>query len=218
MGAPYDTYSLGDLNKVDFNKYKLFIFIESLLLTDEQRELINKLKSLDKIILFIGPVDYANNGISGVENITNMKLAISDELENRVITNNSSFGYYNKKKDNFYIIDNSEALGRYEKSNLVAFAKKDNVLFTGMGNLDYKTLQLILKIADVHIYVEDGEGTYVCNNFIGVYSPFHKEIIINLKEDGEFEEIFTGYHYISKDKKIKLDTSNNIAQMILKVS
>lgn len=217
MGSPYDTYSLGDLDKVDINKYKLFIFIESLLLTNEQRNIINNLKKMNKTILFIGPIDYARNGIKSVIEMTNMNLMIEDELENTVITKDSKYGYYNEKIDNFYINEEVEVIGRYKNSNKIALGKKDNIFFSGMGNLDYKTLQYILKEAGVHIYSDIGEGTYICKNFIGIHSPCHNKVIINLKEDGEYEEIFTKTRYLSKDKKIILDTSINCSQMLMKI-
>lgn len=217
MGAPYDSFSLGDINKVNFNQYKLFIFVESLLLSDEQREIINKLKASDKTVLFIGPVDYAKDGIKSVEEMVNMKLGIQDGLENTVVCEDTKYGYYNLKKDNFYVDDDSIVLGRYESSKKPALCRKNNIFFTGIGNLDYKTLQTILRFAGVHIYTTIGEGTYICENFIGVHAPLHKEVTINLKEDGEYEEIFTGIRYISKDHKITLDTSSNCAQMLRKL-
>ena len=42
---------------------------------------------MKKTILFIGPVDYAKNGINSVNEMTNMNLGILDELENFCIQN-----------------------------------------------------------------------------------------------------------------------------------
>lgn len=42
MGAPYDLYSLNDIDRIDPEQYKLFIFLDAIYLTKEQRDYINQ--------------------------------------------------------------------------------------------------------------------------------------------------------------------------------
>lgn len=223
MGAPYDSYSLNDLEKVDLNKYKLFIFIESVYLLDNQRAIINKLKNMDKTLLFVGPADYANNGLISASKLIEMNLKENPTLENTIVFNKNSYGYTNEKSDSFIIEDKeAKTLGKYKNTNETGFGYKikphSKIIYSGLGNLNYKALQIVLRLAKVHIYNTTGEAIYSCTNLIGIHAPLHKSITINLQNDGVFEEIFTKKQHISHNKKVKLNTSKNCAQMLKRIN
>lgn len=222
MGCPYDCYSLNDLESIDTSKYKLLIFVESLFLTKKQRIIINNLKKNNITMLFIGPVDFASKGIESTNNLLGMDLKLVCNKEQNIICQNTSFGYSEPKYDSYYVFDSDcQILGKYKESHKTAFALKKygsaNIIFSGIGNLDYLSLQMVLKIAGVHIYSNQGIATFVSNRFIGVYSPEIPEIDIQLLKDGVYEEIFTGNLYTSKNKSIVLDTKSHPAQMLFEV-
>ncbi len=41
MGAPYDLYSLNDLERIKLDQYKLLVFLDVFYLSDTQRDYIN---------------------------------------------------------------------------------------------------------------------------------------------------------------------------------
>lgn len=62
IGAPYDIYLYSDLIKKDFSKYKTIVFISPMIITDEEIDVINKLKSNNRSLLFSGFfAEYSNN-------------------------------------------------------------------------------------------------------------------------------------------------------------
>lgn len=217
MGAPYDMYSLNDIEKLNPDKYKLFIFLNAFYLTESQREYIeNTIKSKGRSVLFVCNAD----NISGnTEKITGMKLDTLDKDETCVCAFDSMYGYQNPKKPLLYVKDeNAETLGRYAQSRLTALAEKKfenhTVYFSGIGNLSHNALREIAKRAGVHIYTENGVAVYANSAFIGVYNTKNETTVLNLGIDGEFEEIFSGEKYKTENGKVTFNTGDYPARML----
>jgi len=192
-----------------------------LLLDDNQRRLINVLKSKGKTILFVGPVDYANNSLESTSRMIEMNGNFVDGKENRVVTDESEFGYTNLKNDSIYIDDDVNVLGKYQNSNKIAFCYKETqnskIIFCGIGNLDYKSLQKVLKLANVHIYSYEGEPVFVTNNLYGIYAPLHDKIEFHFTSNGIYKDLFTNIEYEVANNKLLIDTSENKAKLFLKL-
>jgi len=221
MGAPYDIFSLNDFNSKDCSKYKLLIFIGAFALNDEQCKSINKLKSDNRTLLFIGAPNYSK-GISESEAILETKLEELNSLESTILYKDLYYGYTNEKLDSITTSDKSvNSLGIYKNSCKTAlFLKKKNdynIIFSGIGNLSSPVLRDILKIASVHIYIDNDEATFISDKIIGIYCPMHSSTTVYLKEDKKYKELFTGETYLSSNKQITLNTSENVARLLLEV-
>ena len=224
MGAPYDVYSLNDIDRADLSQYRLVIFPDAFYLTNGQREYIKcKVKADGRSILFIGAVDYANDESLSLERtkaITELNIGILPSNEKQIHSMDSTFGYAQAKNPTMFVDDDSvKILGRYSESRKCAVAKKEfndyTVYFSGLGNLSHTVLREIAREAGVHIYTENGVACYVNSLVAGVYNTKSEETVITLPFDGEFTEIFSGIRYKTENRKITLPTGENPAQMLI---
>jgi hypothetical protein len=223
MGAPYDLYSLNDIDRVNIDQYKVVIFLDAYYLTPSQREYINgRVKGNNRTLLFVSGCDcISDNGYSleAMSKITGMKLGILEKNEKSINACDSIFGYSEAKSPTVYINDETaETVGRYSLSRTVGLAKKEfngyNVWFSGVGNLSARVLRSILKDAGVFIYAENDTPIFVNSGFIGVYNTRNENTTVYLQEDGEFLEIFSGKKYKSENRKVVLPTGTCPAQML----
>ncbi len=224
MGAPYDLYSLNDIDRVDPEQYKLYVFLDALYLTEEQRAYINKtLKSSGKSLLFIGACDYAGDddlSLERVSKMAEMKIGILDNDEIAVNAMKSSYGYEESKAPTMYVQDEeAEKLGTFAISGQCALAKKSlpecTVYYSALGNLSSNVLREIARESGVHIYAEDGVATYVNSGFVGVYNTKDAVTVVTLPKDCTCSELFSGKTYTTYNRQIQLPTGESPAQMLV---
>ncbi|MBO5909576.1 MAG: hypothetical protein J6Q67_07510 [Clostridia bacterium] len=200
IGAPYDLYSLKDLEKTDKEKYKLFIFLNAFSLSDRQRAYINReLKRDGRSLFFVGAPDYIDN--IGINPERSFALL---EMKGRVLKE--------PKNPTFFIEDESVQ----NSGCLTLKERKDcRIFYSPQGNIPNATFREAAKISGVHIYAENGTFTYVNDLVAGVYNTLADYTEIILKEDGEYTELFSGKVYKTRDKKITLPTGECPAQMLI---
>lgn len=206
MGAPYDLYSLNDMDRVPLDKYRLFIFLDAYYLTGEQRAYIEKsVKKDGRSLLFVGAPDYVDDsGFSKerMEQMTEMKLELLEKDEATINACDSIYGYSSPKNPTWYIADTDvRIIGRFTSSRLCGLAGKQSqdytVYFSGVGNLSASVLREIARQSGVHIYAEYDTPVFVHSGFVGVYNTRNEITRITLPYDGEFEELFSGKRYQS---------------------
>jgi hypothetical protein len=200
IGAPYDLYSLKDLEKADKEKYKLFIFLNAFSLNDRQRAYINReLKRDGRSLFFVGAPDYIDN--IGINPERSFALL---EMKGRVLKE--------PKNPTFFIEDeslqNSDCLALKERSDY-------RIFYSPQGNIPNVQFREAAKISGVHIYAENGTFTYINDLVAGVYNTLADKTEITLKKDGEYTELFSGKVYKTRDKKITLPTGECPAQMLI---
>ncbi len=223
IGAPYDIYSMSDLERVDKNKYKLYIFLNTYSMSEREREYINTtLKGEGRSLLFVGPADFIGEdgeSLQRMSSLLEMKIGLLENDEGKIRAFNSTYGYQEAKNPTPFVEDETAKIfGRFSKSRKCALALREKedykVFFSAIGNLSHNALREIARLAGVHIWAEDGIFTYINDAFLGVYNTGAEETLVTLKEDGEYEEIFSGKIYCTKDKKILLPTGESPAQML----
>lgn len=224
MGAPYDIYSMNDIDRIDPDQYKLYIFLDAYYMTDEQREYINKtIKNGGRNVMFVGGADYVNDegfSLDRVCDMTGFDVEIMEKDEKSINAYNTTFGYADAKTPTLYVNDkDAEILGRYTYSRLAGLVKKNfenyTMYFSGIGNFSASVLREIARQSGVHIYTENDIPVFVNSKFFGVYNTRSEFSEIDLGFDGEFEEIFTGKVYKTQNGKITLPTGEYPAQMIV---
>ena len=224
MGAPYDLFSMNDLDRVDPDKYKLFIFLDAIYLTDSQREYINRvLKGGGRSLLLIGACDYVSDddiSLDRVSALAEMDIGILETEETTVNAMDSAYGYEKPKAPTMYVRDEkAECLGTYEVSGKCALARKKladcTVYYSALGNISHNVLRRIARKAGVHIYADNGIATYVNSGCVGVYNTKDAFTTVTLPAEGTFRELFTGKIYSTKNKEITLPTGESPAQMLI---
>ena len=222
MGAPYDLYSLNDIDQVDPERYKLLIFPDAMYLTDDQRKYINDvLKGGGRSLLFVGACDYVNDTDTSLERISalaEMNIGVLSEDETTVSAMGSTYGYAEPKAPTLYIQDPQDALGVYAESGQCALARKKrpeySIYYSTLGNLSHEVLRHIAREAGVHIYAEAGVATYVNSGFVGVYNTKDDTTTVTLPADGTYRELFSGKLYSTQNRQITLPTGETPAQML----
>ncbi len=223
MGAPYDLYSLNDIDRIDRDKYKLYVFLDAYYMTDEQREYINRyIKANNRTLLFVSGCDcISDEGFSKerMEEMCGFKLEQLEKDERSINACDTVFGYNEPKTPTWYINEDIEPLGRYSVSRKCGLAKKVfdgyTCYFSGIGNLSAGVLRYAAKNAGVFIYAENDTPVFVNSGVIGVYNTRNEFTEVKVPYDGEFEEIFSGKIYKSNNGTVILPTGVCPAQMLL---
>lgn len=198
-GAPYDVYNLSDIARIDLRKYKILAFLYTPKISDEIKRIIDK--ATDKLKIFIHtPGVITNNGIdfSAIENITKIKVSQMSKCE-KAVYQDKRFGFVANINPTFKITDSdAEILANYEDGD-AAVAIKDNIVYSGVGNIPSALWCEIAKIAGVHIYSDKLVTVYGDSRFISCQFPGDCCDSINVKYDGVYIDLFSGKEYQAKD-------------------
>ena len=224
MGAPYDLYSLNDIDRIDLQKYKLLIFPDAMYLTPEQRAYINDVvKGGDRSLLFIGACDYINDTDASLDRVAamaEMEIGILPEDETQIQALDSTYGYAEAKAPTLYVRDETvEKLGCFAASGQCALAEKScetyRIYYSALGNISHEVLRSIAEKSGVHIYADNGVATYINSSFVGVYNTKADTTQVRLPKDGTYLELFSGKRYTTENGTVTLPTAESPAQMLI---
>ncbi len=222
MGAPYDVYSVCDLDKIDFSGYKLVIFLDEYKMSDATRSIINeKIKKDGKTVMFYGCADgITDNGIdlAKASEMIGMSVAVDECAENKAVALGEEYG--NPLCQTRLHCDDKDAtvLGTFTDGKVSLAMKEHNgckCVFSSISPLSGKMFTEIAKIAGVHIYT-DKCPVYVNSEVIGLYMNIGEDVTVALPEDGTYVDAFTGNEYTSKDKQITVPYGSYRSVMLLK--
>ena len=217
MGAPYDIYSMCDVDEIDLSKYKLVIFLDAFSI--ENTAFIQKLKADNKTVLWMYAPDYVKNGVAGIQNTTeiNIKELIGEETS--VSTHFGNLTFEELPKPLFFIEDgDTMPLGIYENTKMTAIGMKRfanwTSIYSSVGNLSGSILRNIARLAGVHIYSDnDSTPVYISNILKGVYSLNDAVLYV---EDGTYTDIFTGNEYVCENGKLYIPKTEMASKLLIK--
>ena len=223
MGAPYDMFMASSLDKIDFDQYKLIIFLNQLKYNEKYQAIIDeKIKKDNKTILWLYAPNYVSDklDVNMVSNAIGMQTIKFDPPETVINTNDKRFGFtfpkdtmffVNVEGDDYFTTNekNVEVLGRYQINLRPALVRKDfgdyKSVFSASGYISAEVFREIAEKAGVHIYSHESDNVvYVNSEMIGVYHRTNKDAVIYVKEDGEYEDLFSKNIYVSKNNKLLL--------------
>ena len=225
MGAPYDIYSLNDLERVDSSRYKLIILSDALLLTDAQKAYIRTtLCNSGRTVLVIGPsgfTDETGADIRKTEALWQISLQKNPYPEREIRAMNTVYGYKNPKTPMLYVSDpQAKTFGRFATSRKPALVKKDfadhTLWYSAVGNLRADVLREIAREAGVFLYNESGAAVFASHRLYGIYNTSAEETVLRLPENGKYEELFSGKRYTVTDHTVTLPTGDEPAQFLVK--
>lgn len=220
MGAPYDVFSACDVDALDSDRYRLFIFSDAFSMDDRTAAFVNRLKEANKTILWLGAPDYLSGGSDALCQTADMQIEAFEHDETEVKTEFGSIRYQ-MPKPLFAVTDGgAKPIGVYADSGKTAIAEKRIgkrlTVYSAAGNLPGGLLRDIAKKAGVRIYCEnDAAPVYVSNLFIGVYA---NEDAVLLVEDGLYRDRFTGQILEAKNGKLTVPAGDHAAKLLIKVS
>jgi hypothetical protein len=179
MGAPYDLFLLEDLVDLDVSKYKMIIFLNTILLTQQERKRIrNKCMCDKKVLCWLYAPGLINDDIS-VSNVTsfiNMEMGYEEErsesevfitLPNQEVSYTGDrlapFLYVKSGADTIYgkVNDEYAVLGEKKEKNFT------NILAC-VPPVPWKVIQYFAMKSGVHIYSEDGDVVYANESYLSI--------------------------------------------------
>ena len=86
--------------------------------------------------------------------------------------------------------------------------------YSAVGNLSGGVLRAVAEAAGVHIYAHGDEPVYVNSLFLGVYAP--EDVTLAVKEDGLYQDVFTGSVYKAAEKKLCLPYEGDASRLLVK--
>ena len=193
-GCLFDQIHLDDLEKVELNKYKAIIFMNTFLLNEKEKSYIqSKVAGGDRHLVWIYAPGYINGKhakrtfISEIIGI-NVDTFHQDKAPKLVIDDNfvraSSMEAKGKYAPVFYIKDKEARIfGFYKSKNLPGFGSKQldyhKTWYAGIPITDYRIFQHIFKEAGVSLYAKEKDIIYGNNNWLLYHSINNGEKTIN---------------------------------------
>ncbi len=216
IGAPFDSYTQGDIEMIDGDKYKFYIFADAINLSKAQLDYINRnFRKNGNVLLFIDAPGY----ISGnMEEVCGFNLKKLDTPANSVET---PFGNYSAGicPEPVFVVDDpdAETMGVFPDGS-VALATKKNENYTdvysSMGNVSAGVMRELAKRAGVHIYNSEGFPVYVNDTLMGIYNHTETELFVG--KDGVYTDLFDGKKYTAENGVIKVPESEYRAKLFIK--
>jgi hypothetical protein len=217
-GAPIEFYNLSDITKIDKNKYKLFIFLNTILIPENIQEYIkNELR--DKYKFALHTTNYGSDDVLDVWNIMELtgielKEYITDKIE-YVTIENLKFGFTCPGSPLFEVTDpDATSLGYFENGK-VGFAVKNKWFYSSLGNVPASVFRKVAQEAGVHLYAKVGYGLCVTDRFIAAYTTTTEDCELNLPYDAAFEELFDGGYYSTINRKLKYYAKKGSTKLFL---
>ena len=182
IGAPSDRYFHNDMENLNMPDYKLYVFVNTMYLTDKEREVIkNKLKKNNATALFMyasGCINPDNTEIFGAHNISDF-TGINTVMNDEVVR-----GKFKFLKDNDMFC---EGLDKYD----IYGDFKRKMWANASGDMTR------IKTSRVHMYPEfyaDDEDAKTC-----AYILENKHPALSVKECDGFTSIYCASKYLSSD-------------------
>jgi len=200
-GVVHDAIHIDDLDKVNLDKYKAIVFVNTFMLTKQQKRVIHeKVKKQNRHVIWIYAPGYSDGSqlnVSFVKETTGLNVEPGKEMEKVTLTidstviSNYTFSLNNALVSPYFVVkdDHAISMGTVNSSNAVGLAKKDFKTYTSWFMslpLDHpKVWQYIFKEAGAHIYSKTGEIFYSGNGVLTIHSKEGGTKVITLKNGKE---------------------------------
>lgn len=211
-GVAYDLYSIGDIENIENDSYKLYIFLNQYDLPDATMEYIyNKVKKSGKTILWMYAPGYVNQGVlSGkrLSQIVGMNIISNDVQPGRLLYKKECVDYP-LAAPYFSVFDNTVNILSCFENGTVAAAWKEiegyKSVYVATCNLPAELLRDIAKIAGVFVY-SDVNKVYVYpnSNSIGVYNGTDQDANIHVPQSGIYRDLICGEMYKTENNLLNL--------------
>ncbi len=210
-GAPYDLFNQNDLTKIDTEKYKMFVFINALEISDEVKTAISE-KLSDKAVVWMYAPNYYSGGI---DEICPIRLREKTDSEAKIEYKGEMFGFTDPAAPMFEVDDKeAEILARYQDGT-PACAKKGNRYYIATAKATPALWRDIAKESGVHIYTDKNSALYVDSRFIARQTMYEEDIELDLPFDCVLEEAFDGGIYRTENKKLRYKAKNGKTKMFI---
>ena len=221
MGAPYDFYSIADIDECNAEKYKLVILLNQYDIPTERMNVIRTLQDNGVTVLWIYAPDYANsaeNCVSRISDAVGMTVLKSEQthgdiVHNGTVTENTMASPYFSVTD-----ENAIPYATYEDGSVAVAATKDGKsIYAAVPFVPSSVLRDIIRNCGIFLYSDTPlVYTYVNADAIGVYNATEGEARIAVREDGVYKDMIEGGTYESKNGLLVLPQKPLKAYLLVK--
>ncbi len=222
MGAPYDIYSIADIESCDTEKYKFIIILDSYDIPEKRMQRIRDLQAKGTTVLWMYAPDYARDGVNDVSRIseaTQMRVSVSDNTHGGLLYNGKITP--NKVAPPYFEIEDTGEIDIYvhfEDGKIAVASTKDKKnIYAAVPFIPSDLLRNLAVEKDLTVYSKDSlVYTYVNADVISVYNATGNDANVLVKEDGIYRDLIEGGIYESRDCTIKLPIKPLRAYMLVK--
>lgn len=224
IGAPFHILYLDDLLAMKEIPYKIIFFVNTSVLSEMQREMIEtKLENNNRTLVWIyacGLYQDKDLSIMNIEKLTGMPIKANTEAKLfKIKLTNEGKGTFKTPEDiiigrssdsiapRFYIDSippNIKVLGVFPDDNKCGFASRDfakwKSIWCGTGPIPAAMLRALAENAGVPIYIRSGDGAYFGADYIALYAVNKGIKSVSLPDKADVYEYFYK-RSVCKDKK-----------------
>lgn len=219
MGAPYDLYSVCDLDSLERGKYSLIILLDCYDIEKARQEKIKALLAAGVTVLSVYAPNYANNGKCDVKNIsavTSIKVSEGEVCHGSVVFGEEKSVVLDEAPFFDITDENAEPLAYFEDGS-VAAARREKSVYVAAPYVPSGLLRKVAKDAGVFIYSDNPlVYTYVNKGAIGVYNATDSDAVIRVPTNGTYTDKITGIDFVSENGILTLPRRSLRAYLLTK--
>ncbi|MDO4573874.1 MAG: hypothetical protein Q4D98_01520 [Planctomycetia bacterium] len=175
-GAPFDWFLIDDLEAVEKGNYKVCIFLDDFFMTEKHREMVERLKSKNRtLIWFFAPGYVSENALSQERMERLIGFRLEKQAEGKLMAKNpatgETSGWNVPQKAIFTILPDSQTkvlahgIENLEKSVVMGQKERDGwrSVFSAVPGMSPTLLRQLYREAGVHVYVDSDDVVLSAN-------------------------------------------------------
>ena len=218
-GAPYDLYSISDLDSLDFSRYKFIIMLNAYDIPPSRMARIREIERDGKAVLMLFAPNYARDGVCDVGRISEaLGFAVSkSEKPHGGLVYRGEITPYTDNAPYFSVSDKGAHPYAFFENGETAVAAKGRAVYSALPFITSPLLRELLRDSGVFIYSDDPKVyTYVGSGAICAYNATDGEAVISVREDGEYLDGISGERFSARNGKLTLPMRELRAYMLIK--
>ena len=221
MGAPYDIYSVGDLDACSPERYRMILLIDEFDIPQKRMETIRRLQREGVTVVWFYAPDYAHGAENDVRRITRATgIGVQESGQSHgglvahgKVTENVLAAPYFSVAD-----EKAVPIGFFEDGAVAVAGNADETVFySAVPYLPSSVLGGILDrkgnfrySRNPHVY------TYINAGAVGVYNATQEDATVFVPEDGTYTDNLTGSEFCATGGKLRLPFRDFRAYLLVK--
>lgn len=221
MGAPYDIYSIGDLDACSPERYRMILLIDEFDIPQKRMETIRRLQREGVTVVWFYAPDYAHGAENDVRRITRATgIGVQESGQSHgglvahgKVTENVLAAPYFSVAD-----EKAVPIGLFEDGAVAIAGNADETVFySAVPYLPSSVLGEILDRKGIFRYSRNSHVyTYVNAGAVGVYNATQEDATVFVPEDGTYTDKLTGSEFCATGGKLRLPFRDFRAYLLVK--
>lgn len=208
-GAPYDLYSISDIELCDTKRYKLLILLNEYDIPAARMEKLRELEAQGVTVLWMYAPDYAGGNspdVARMTEATGLKIRETDS-SNGGLLYRGELTPCKVAAPYFSVTDENAVPYAYFENGEVAVAgtRDGRSIYAGTPFIPSSLLRDLVRERGIFVYSEEPRVyTYVNAGAICVYNATDADANISVQRDGTYTDRITGERFVSDNGRLTL--------------